>query len=68
LVQALRARAADGAPLGLMLHHAVMADEELRCLAQLLAAAARHPLLRWRGMRELLADPSTKAAACVPTA
>jgi hypothetical protein len=54
LVQALRARAADGAPLGLMLHHAVMSDEELRWLGALFAACAGHPSLRWRGMRELL--------------
>jgi hypothetical protein len=68
LVRALRARAADGAALGLMLHHAVMSDEELRCLAQLLAAGARHPRLRWRGMRELLADPCPQRPACTPAA
>ena len=66
LVQALRARAADGAPLGLMLHHAVMSDDELRCLAALLAVAAQHPRLHWRGMGELLAAPYREAAACVP--
>ncbi|GAB3763318.1 polysaccharide deacetylase family protein [Ramlibacter monticola] len=57
--QALRARAADGAALGLMLHHGVMADEELRALAAILAVAAEHPRLRWRGMRELLGSPAT---------
>ena len=68
LAAALRARAADGAPLGLMLHHAVMADEELQCLAALLAAAADHPRLQWRGMRELLESPSPEELACVPLA
>jgi hypothetical protein len=68
LVQALRARAADGAALGLMLHHAVMADEELRCLAELLAGAARHPRLQWCGMGELLACAAARRPARVPGA
>ena len=54
LALALRARAADGAALGLMLHHAVMSDEELRCLAALLANVSKHPRLHWRAMRDLL--------------
>ena len=58
---ALRARAADGAPLGLMLHHAAMDDTERRALSDLLAAAATHPRLRWHPMRTLL--PTTPPAA-----
>ena len=58
---ALRARAADGAPLGLMLHHAAMDDDERRALRDLLAAAASHPRLRWHPMRALL--PTTPPAA-----
>ena len=68
LALALRARAADGAALGLMLHHAVMAQEERDALAGLLAAASDHPRLRWRGMRELLASPSVEELACAPIA
>ncbi|GAB3668037.1 polysaccharide deacetylase family protein [Ramlibacter alkalitolerans] len=64
LAQALRARAADGAALGLMLHHGVMVREERDCLAALLADAARHPRLRWRAMRELLPSPAPRIAAC----
>ena len=58
---ALRARAADGAPLGLMLHHAAMDDTERRALGSLLTAAAAHPRLRWHPMRALL--PTTPPAA-----
>jgi hypothetical protein len=54
---------ADGAALGLMLHHAVMAEEELRALAAFLEVAADHPGLRWRGMRELLVLASTDPKA-----
>ncbi|HET8745432.1 MAG TPA: hypothetical protein VFM98_07495 [Ramlibacter sp.] len=66
LVQALRARAADGAPLGLMLHHGAMAREELDCLAGLLAAVARHPRLNWRGMRALLSSLAPCEFHCAP--
>jgi hypothetical protein len=52
--RALRERAADGQPLGLMLHHAVMQPDERAALEALLGALARHPRLRWRSMRELL--------------
>jgi predicted deacetylase len=68
LALALRARAADGAPLGLMLHHGVMAREELECLAALLAAVARHPRLRWLAMRELLPSLAPREAACAQLA
>jgi hypothetical protein len=68
LVQALHARAADGAPLGLMLHHAAMAHEELRCLAALLAFAAPHPRLRWCGMGELLRSATREPVDCVSLA
>lgn len=64
--QTLRERAADGQPLGLMLHHAVMHQDERSLLSELLAAWARHPRLRWRSMRELLAptENSNETTAC----
>jgi len=68
LVQALRARATDGAPLGLMLHHGAMAREELDCLAELLGAAARHPRLHWRGMRALLPSSLPDEPSCARAA
>jgi hypothetical protein len=60
LSAALRARAADGRPLGLMLHHAVMGADELALLATL---PASHPKLRWRAMRELLPQPTSTRCA-----
>lgn len=54
LAQALRERAADGAPLGLMLHHAVMAPDELALLGGWLWRLARHGRLRWQPMAALL--------------
>lgn len=54
LVQALRERAADGAPLGLMLHHAVMAPGELALFGSWLWRLARHGRLRWQPMAALL--------------
>lgn len=68
LAEALHARAADGAPLGLMLHHGAMARDELDCLAALLAAAARHPRLHWRGMGALLSSLSQDELACARAA
>lgn len=53
LAQAISARGADGQPLGLMLHHAVMDDGELALLEDWLIALAKHPRLRWRSMRSL---------------
>jgi len=55
LACAIRARSADGRPLGLMLHHAQMDDGELALLERWLAALANHPLARWRSMRALQA-------------
>ena len=54
LAQALRERAADGAPLGLMLHHAVMSPDELALLGGWLWRLARHGRLRWQPMAALL--------------
>jgi hypothetical protein len=54
LAQTISARSADGQPLGLMLHHAVMDEGELALLEGWLAELARHPCLRWRSMRSLL--------------
>jgi hypothetical protein len=63
---ALHERAADGQPLGLMLHHAVMQQEERAALQELLGALAHHPRLRWRSMRELLVPmaPMNETTAC----
>jgi hypothetical protein len=57
--QALRDRAADSQPLGLMLHHAVMNGEEMLLLADLLDTLACHPQVRWRAMRDLLTPTET---------
>jgi hypothetical protein len=63
---ALRERAADGQPLGLMLHHAVMQHDERAALQELLGALAHHPRLHWRSMRELLIPltPMNETTAC----
>lgn len=69
LARALRERANDHRPLGLMLHHAAMSAEELHALRALLAATADHPHWRWRSMRALLdTDPTTKTDRCATTA
>jgi hypothetical protein len=67
---ALRERAADGQPFGLMLHHAVMNRDELTALEQVLLVLARHPRVRWRSMRQLLAPMNTKQqrTVCTPCA
>ena len=67
---ALRARAADGQPLGLMLHHAVMHQDERSLLMELLGALAHHPHVRWRSMRELLAATknTNQSTACTTSA
>lgn len=48
-----------GARVGLMLHHAAMADDELALLARLLRRWSTHPNARWQPMHALL----TKATA-----
>ncbi len=67
---ALGERAADGQPLGLMLHHAVMHQDELSLLMQVLRALMQHPRVRWRSMRELLAPTKNNlgSTACATTA
>jgi hypothetical protein len=54
LANALRARSADGQPLGLMLHHAAMEPAERALLEHLLHTLAAHPKLRWSSMAALL--------------
>lgn len=54
LAAALRARLGDGQPMGLMLHHAVMDNDEFALLAHLLRRLAAHPRLQWQPMRGLL--------------
>lgn len=54
LATAIGARAGDGRPLGLMLHHAAMDAAERRTLRDWLAGLCRHPKLHWRPMRALL--------------
>lgn len=58
LADALRARAGDGAPLGLMLHHATMDATALVQLGELLARINRHGALRWQPMAALRAAPA----------
>jgi hypothetical protein len=55
----LRQRAADGQVFGLMLHHAVMARDELMALEGVLIMMARHPRVRWHAMRELISPMET---------
>jgi predicted deacetylase len=50
----LRERGADSQPLGLMLHHAVMHQDELCLLKEVLHALSAHPQVRWCSMRDLL--------------
>jgi predicted deacetylase len=58
LAQAMHAQAAEGLPLGLMLHHAAMAAAERAALARWLAALVPHPRLQWQPMR------AVQACAC----
>jgi hypothetical protein len=58
LADALRARAGDGAPLGLMLHHATMDVTALAQLGELLTRLTRHGALSWQPMAALLAAPA----------
>jgi hypothetical protein len=44
----------SGASVGLMLHHAVMTDDELTLLRSLLQGWAAHPKARWLPMRALI--------------
>lgn len=50
-------RVAEGGPVGLMLHHAAMTDEDLALLDGVFTLTTRHARARWRPMRELLAAP-----------
>lgn len=59
LADALRARAGDGAPIGLMLHHATMDAQSLAQFGELLARLTRHGALRWQPMATLLAAPAS---------
>lgn len=51
----LAQRVAAGGPVGLMLHHAAMSDEDLALLDGVFTLTTRHARARWRPMRELLA-------------
>ena len=55
IAAAMAHRVSAGGPVGLMLHHAAMDDSDLALLDALLRATSRHPQVRWRPMRELLA-------------
>ena len=57
----LAQRVAAAGPVGLMLHHAEMDAGDLALLGSLLRATSRHPHVRWRPMRALLADAATHA-------
>jgi hypothetical protein len=54
------ARVRSGATVGLMLHHAVMSDMELRRLQTWLACWSQHPKARWQPMRAWLNAPPTE--------
>jgi hypothetical protein len=64
------ARAADGEPFGLMLHHAAMSGDDLCALADLLDGLARHPNLHWQQMQALLrsAEPNPNPTRCTTSA
>jgi peptidoglycan/xylan/chitin deacetylase (PgdA/CDA1 family) len=55
MLQAVRDRADDAEPLGLMLHHAQMGAADLQLLRLWLPALREHPLLRCVPMRRALA-------------
>jgi hypothetical protein len=51
----LARRVAVGGPVGLMLHHAAMDEDDLALLDAVFALTARSARARWRPMHELLA-------------
>jgi predicted deacetylase len=51
-----RAIASAAQPVGLMLHHAVMTDEDRRLLRELLAVVARHPMARVLSMLQCFVE------------
>jgi hypothetical protein len=53
------AAASSGAPLGVMLHHALVDDEEREMIGELLKLVSAHSQVRCRLMREVRAKPST---------
>lgn len=59
--EAFVACAGLGGPVGLQLRHARMDANSLASLGEALAVVARHPRLRWRPMRDLLALPAQAA-------
>ena len=68
--ETLRQRAADGLPLGLMLHHGVMTPAEHALLSELLQVTAEEGLVQWCAMRDVLvgADQAQGAAPCARSA
>ena len=56
--------AGNAAPVGIMLHHAVMADNDIDALAELLALLAHHDKAHCRPMRELAAATGAPTGAC----
>lgn len=67
LADTLRARASDGAPLGLMLHHATLDAPALVQLGELLARLTRHGALRWQPMAAQLATPTAASSIRKPS-
>jgi len=59
----LGARATEPAPLGVMLHHAEMEDEDMAAVAELLDLLSAHGRVRCRSMADVLADIDTEVAA-----
>jgi predicted glycosyltransferase len=55
----LVAKVESEAPIGIMLHHAVMDAEEMQALAQLLSLLARHPNANCRTMQALAVAQTT---------
>jgi predicted deacetylase len=59
----LAARAAEAAPLGVMLHHAEMEDEDMAAAAELLDVVGAHPRARCLSMAAVLDTIDTEVAA-----
>jgi predicted deacetylase len=59
----LGARAAEPAPLGVMLHHAEMEDEDMAATAELLDLVSAHGSARCLSMAAVLAEIDTEVAA-----
>jgi hypothetical protein len=61
--ESLSEAAASPAPVGVMLHHALIDDEERRRIAELLDLLSSHSQVRCRLMRDLVPTSERKATS-----